>query len=268
MTTVPHDLVQPLLVDYLLGDLGAAERRQVSVHLDECADCAAELRELEATFQGIGHTVAPVTPPAHLRNRVLKSLTQQPRGGAAAGSAPPMSLRRSPALLALAATLAVVFGGLLLFSLQRAERLESDLQRTRAEAAMLSSRIAETSVQADLAVSILTANDMRRIDLAGQEASRTATARGYWSASHGLLIVADQLPTPPPGREYQVWLIGSGSAGPVSAGLLGDAQAGRGMLIVPSPPGVTGGGLTIAITDEPEGGLPAPTGAKHLVGSL
>ena len=127
--------------------------------------------------------------------------------------------------------------------------------------------MADTRVQADLVVSILTATDMRRIDLSGFDASRDATARAYWSPRQGLLIVADRLPAPPPGRVYQVWLIGSGSAGPVSAGLINAEQGGRGMLIVPPPRGVTEQAVTVAVTDEPRGGLPAPTDQKHLAGS-
>jgi hypothetical protein len=122
--------------------------------------------------------------------------------------------------------------------------------------------------QADRAVAILTAPDLRRIDLEGFNASRSATARAYWSSTQGLLIVADQLPLPPPGRVYQVWLIGSQSAAPVSAGLMDRPTTGRGMLIVPPPSGVAGSGVTVAVTDEPPGGLSAPTGSKHFAGSI
>ena len=38
------------------------------------------------------------------------------------------------------------------------------------------------------------------------------------------------------------------------------------MLIVPAPQGVAGT-VTVAVTDEPPGGLSAPTGGKHLAGS-
>jgi hypothetical protein len=161
-----------------------------------------------------------------------------------------------------------VLGGLLTVATQRSHRLTDDLRRAHLEMAGLSSRIAETSAQADLAVTILTATDMRRIDLAGQEGSRSAVARGYWSPAKGLLIVADRLPPPPAGRTYQVWLIGSSSPAPVSAGLIDGGTPGRGMLIVPAPGGVTGSTVTIAVTDEPSGGRPAPTGSQHLVGSL
>jgi hypothetical protein len=40
------------------------------------------------------------------------------------------------------------------------------------------------------------------------------------------------------------------------------------MLIVPPPGGVAGSGVTVAVTDEPPGGLPSPTGSKHLLGSV
>ena len=66
---------------------------------------------------------------------------------------------------------------------------------------------------------------------------------------------------------YQVWLIEAGARGPVSAGLI-DGGSGRGMLIVPPPAGMAGRSVTVAITDEPDGGLPAPSGSKHLVGSM
>ncbi len=263
-----HDTIQPLLTEYTLGELDASARQRVQQHLDECAACAAEAGELAAAFHGIGLAEAAVAPPAHLRGRVLETFARHHAAANPAGitRTKPARWTPGPLWLGLAAGLVLVLGGLVALSMQRTEELRQEVRRIEQETAQLRQRITETSSQADLAVSILTAADMRRIDLAGVDASRNAVARGYWSASKGLLIVADRLPAPPPGRTYQVWLIGSSSAGPVSAGLM--ESTGRGMLIVPAPPGVSGTTVTIAITDEPPGGLPAPTGAKHLVGSL
>jgi hypothetical protein len=164
--------------------------------------------------------------------------------------------------------LVLTLGALLVVQLQRAARLSDDVRSGNAARAELERQIATTTAQADRAVSILTALDMRRIDLAGVDASPGAVARAYWSATQGLLIVADRLPTPPPGRAYQVWMIGGGSTDPVSAGLIEGVSSGRGMLIAPPPQGVSTGPLTVAVTDEPAGGLPAPTGSKHLLGSI
>ena len=103
--------------------------------------------------------------------------------------------------------------------------------------------------QTDLALSILTAGDMREIPLTGKEATAVAAARAYWSPARGLLVVADRLPAAPAGRIYQVWVIEKGQP-PASAGLLGEESRGRGMLIVTPPkPGVTGS-VTVAVSDE------------------
>ncbi|HYJ94323.1 MAG TPA: anti-sigma factor, partial [Vicinamibacterales bacterium] len=112
----------------------------------------------------------------------------------------------------------------------------------------------------------LTANDMQPITMSGKENATASIARAYWSPTRGLLIVANDLPVPPPGRIYQVWVIGGGK--PFSAGLLGEQGAGRGMLIAPPPSGVAPGAVTVAVTDEPPGGLPAPSGSIRLAGSL
>lgn len=265
-----HGDIQALLADYALGELLPLDRERVESHLATCAECAAEARELSLAFQCVAFAEEPVRPPEQLRARVLRSLAAQgprPRHGVA-----PHAPARAPfagrAWLALAATIAVVLGGLLLVTTQRTARLHEELQRLEADRARLTEAIATTAGQADRVVAILTASDMRRIDLAGYETSRSATARAYWSVAQGLLIVADQLPPPPPGRAYQVWLIGSGSPGPVSAGLMAGQGVGRGMLIAPPPQGVAAGPVTVAVTDEPAGGRPTPTGSKHLVGSI
>lgn len=261
-----HDIVQPLLTDYVLGDITAADRQRVEAHLSECAACAAEFRDLALAFQSIGLEVEPVAPPPYLRARVLEQLSRP----ASAQRTTTRAQRRTshPAWIAVAAAAVVALGTLLTLSALRTSRVTEDLRQATADARRLAQQMAATEAQADLVVGILTASDMRRIDLAGLDASRDATARAYWSAARGLLIVADRLPQPPRGRVYQVWLIGEGSgAKPVSAGLIEAPRGGRGMLIVPAVPGVQGRAVTVAVTDEPPGGLPAPTGAKHLIGS-
>lgn len=266
-----HDDIRDQLTGHVLGELSPAEREQVQTHLAGCAECATEGDELARALQGIGLAQEPITPPAALRGRVLAALERDRRSDSMSNVTPmPRSTKArgvSPAWLAIAATVALALGGMFTLSQQRANRIADDLRRVDAEAARLTTEAAIVAQQADLAVAILTAADMRRIDLQGFDVSRDATARAYWSGAKGLLIVADRLPAPPPGRIYQVWLIAGGGAGPVSAGLI-DGRAGRGMLIVPPPGGVTGSSVTVAVTDEPDGGLAAPTGSKHLAGSI
>jgi anti-sigma-K factor RskA len=113
-------------------------------------------------------------------------------------------------------------------------------------------------------VAVLAAPDLARIDLAGQPAAPSASARAFWSRSRGLVFTASNLPAPPPGRAYQLWVLTAQPA-PISAGMLtpdgnGHVNARFDMSVdLPRP-------VAMAVTLEPEGGVPAPTGDKYLVG--
>ena len=264
-----HQDVWDQLTGYALGELSPEVRVRVQAHMADCAECAAEARHLSLGVDAIALSARPIAPPPALKARVLAALPPQVPQSTRIASAPrPLATGRiSPAWLAVAATIVLVLGAMLALSQQRVARLAEERRTAEREIARLVEAAGTVASQADLAVAILTASDMRRIDLQGFDGSQNATARAYWSGTSGLLIVADRLPAPPPGRIYQVWLIGAGAPGPVSAGLI-DGRAGRGMLIVPAPGNISGRSVTVAVTDEPAGGLPAPSGSKHLVGSM
>jgi anti-sigma-K factor RskA len=111
---------------------------------------------------------------------------------------------------------------------------------------------------------ILTAPDLRRIDLAGQPPSPRASARAFWSRSRGLVITASNLPALPAGRVYQLWFVTTGA--PISAGLLAPDDRG-GLTTTLQTPADLPDPVALAVTLEPEGGRPAPTGDKYLVGA-
>jgi anti-sigma-K factor RskA len=110
---------------------------------------------------------------------------------------------------------------------------------------------------------VLASTDVTRVDLAGQSAAPAAAGRAFWSPTQGVIFSAD-LPPAPAGRDYQLWVVTRG--GPVSAGLLKpDLPRGlalvTGTLAAPDP-------QALAVTLEPAGGVPAPTGPMYLVGKI
>ena len=276
MTMDRHETIGAMLDEYALGQLSQDERRTVEMHLRDCDTCAADLRELAVVMEGLAHSLDPVTPPPALKQRVMSSLASQPQEPARTVvepnvvAIPPkgVKIRRGVHPGWLAAAAVVILGlGVALYSVDATRRLLiDDVQEAQAAVADLQRRLDLNAEQADLAVSILTATDMQPVAMSGKENATGSTARAYWSPTRGLLIVANDLPMPPPGRIYQVWVIGSGT--PFSAGLLGEQGVGRGMLIAPPPRGVAPGAVTVAVTDEPPGGLPAPSGSIRLAGSL
>jgi len=227
-------------------------------------------------MEGLAHAPNRVSPPPALKQRVLASLATQPQepprrpadGNVVTMPAKAATIRRGlhPAWLAAAAVVILGLAAALYSANATRRLLVDDVQEAQAEAGDLRRQLDQYAGQADLAVSILTASDMQPVAMSGKENATASTARAYWSPTRGLLIVANDLPVPPPGRIYQVWVIGGGK--PFSAGLLGQQGAGRGMLIAPPPSGVAPGSVTVAVTDEPPGGLPAPSGSIRLAGSI
>jgi anti-sigma-K factor RskA len=118
--------------------------------------------------------------------------------------------------------------------------------------------------QAQSAMAVLAAPDLARIDLAGQPAAPRASALALWSRQRGMVFTASNLPTLPAGRVYQVWVV-TGS-GPISAGLLEPDASGGGLRVFSTPPDIPAP-VAVAVTLEPAGGVPAPTGEKVLIGT-
>ena len=130
----------------------------------------------------------------------------------------------------------------------------------------LTARLADTDRQLVAVrgeVSLLTAPDVKRVDLRGQSVAPQAGARAFWSRSRGVYFVASNLPPLPAGKEYQLWFVTT--PGPVSVSVFRPDQRGDAALIGTVRAGM-GEPNAMAVTLEPAGGLPAPTGAFYLVG--
>jgi len=268
MSTPRHDRIAERLEDYALSHLTPVERQEVEAHVRACASCTRDLREINEALALVADSAPAMEPPASLKGRVIAAVAAQAQEPSHESTVGPRSVSRAWPWLTLAAAAALIVLAAMLNQSDTARRqLARDLQRSTATGDTLRDRLQRFSGQTDLALSILTASDMREVSLAGRENAVAAAARAYWSPSRGLLVVADRLPAPPPGRIYQVWVIEGGQ--PVSAGLLGDQSSGRGMLVAPPPPRPrTGFAVTVAVTDEPPGGLPAPSGTIRLAGSI
>jgi hypothetical protein len=222
--------------------------------------------ELEAPIlQGLAQVVPQQDPPADLRARVLRGAVAPTR----------VEVRRPPASyvpwLAAAASLLLAVG-LTIYTGQLRTRigvLESELRDARARADATERQIADAQravAGAQNTVAVLTAPDVARIDLAGQPVAPQASARAFWSRSRGMVFTASNLPPLPAGRTYQLWVVTAQKA-PISAGLLTPDAAGNVSDTFNTPQDLPQP-VAIAVTIEPAGGVPAPTGERYLVGTV
>jgi anti-sigma-K factor RskA len=272
-----HDALKDQVELYVLGVLTPPERAEFERHLATCADCTAAVRALREVTMALALASPPASPSPQVRERLLASLPgrdRRPGPGVGRGPAAPDRDRvppsSSPSLapwLAMAAA-AILAAGLALYAVQLRQRintLETRLRETtlRAEASELQMAEARrAAADAQSTVMVLAAPDLTRVDLAGQPVAPSAKARAFWSGSRGLVFTASDLPPLPSGRVYQLWIVGPGA--PVSAGLLTPDASGRAYGVFDSQ-GVAKP-AAFAVTIEPAGGVPAPTGEKYLVG--
>ena len=216
-------------------------------------------------LQGLGQAVPQVDPPLALRARVLDSV---------AGRQPARAAAPRPAAwqLATAASLALAVGlGLYTSQLRgRINNLEVELRDTRVRANAAEQRVADaqrTAAGAQVSLAVLTAPDVARIDLAGQPpVAPQASARAFWTRSRGMVFTASNLPPLPAGRIYQLWVVTKEPA-PLSVGLLTPDAQGSVSETFSTPPDIPQP-VALAVTIEPAGGAPAPTGEKYLIGTL
>ena len=243
-----------LAAAYALGGLDGADRTRFEVLLRTGdPEALAALRDFEGTLADLA-AAAPETPPPAVKAALMERIAA-PR--APAGRPPRRGRAIWPAVLsgAMAAGFAAIVVGWSVSSTyeKRLDALASDAEQLKAE---LRSQQTVIAILRDPATQV--------VALAGQAPAPTARARMMWHATAGGIFVAAGLPEVPAGKAYQLWAI-AGTNAPVSAGVFSVDASGTGSLSVQPLPGVATVNA-FAVTLEPAGGLPAPSGAMYLLG--
>jgi anti-sigma-K factor RskA len=212
---------------YVLGALPPEELEAFRAHLAGCAECRRAVAELAVAADALPMGVRQTAPPPALKDRIMAVVAPEAEllaaAGAGADRAPAPRRRERRARwarpgFALAAVVLLLAGGALAGGLLRGEESRSVVAQTRPAGADV------------------------RLRIAGDQ---------------GTLVVRD-MPAPPEGRIYQVWLKRPGQdPAPTDAlwsvNAQGDAQV--------AVPGSLDGVEAVLVTDEPQGGSPAPTRA-------
>lgn len=209
---------------YAVDALDEHERALFERHLAECADCRDEVDSLRAAAASLAETTA-VAPPAHLRADVLDAIGK-------VRPLPPLPRqldradgrgRRFRGLLAAAAAVAVVGTGVVVS--QPWEDEPSTFDR------------------------VVAASDVDTVTVPMDGGKVTV----HRSESVGRAVLeADDMPAPPKGKVYELWLQVDGAM--VPAGLIETAGE-QELVLTGDASEATAAGITI----EPDGGSPQPT---------
>ena len=252
--------LRDVIVETAAGTAGAAEARALTAHLAAgCPVCAGRLAEAEAIGGQLALAIPPVAPSTAVRERLMERITADPRvvvpfpSERTRPSAP-----RSPWLpAAVAAGLAAALTGVAVYV-----PLARDRDALRAEMGRLDR---DLRTAADT-VRVLRSPAVQVVSLGGGEPQPGARGRIFWDRARGeWRFYAAELRPPGAGRTYELWLIDDRNR-KIPAGTFDVDAHGEGEPHVRLPE--SGTIVAAAVTDEPVGGVPQPTGTIQLVGSF
>ncbi len=112
---------------------------------------------------------------------------------------------------------------------------------------------------------VLESDDVRILFLGGKDPQPSARAKVFWSekAKTGVILAGNLAPLPPD-KQYELWVFAEGK--PVAAGVFDADPSGRALFESKALAGLALA-QNFAVTVEPRGGVPQPTGPIVLVGT-
>jgi hypothetical protein len=278
-----HDQAFELLDALAFDALDEVERSAVAAHVAECERCRVELVQLRETVSAIAFVAQTARLPDDrtrdkVRSRLLARVAAEvdaprldgARGAAAAESAMRVIKPNRNIINAIAwrraEWMAIAAGALLVVSVSILASVIRDRDNVRAalaeqiaqnrQVATASDSLRALAMTKDSIIAGLTGRNVAMMTLTSG-GTQTPYAHMFWDKSRNTwTMVAHNLPTLKPGRTYQLWLMTPGKK--ISAGTFeprdGDAMMRATMALDDKL-------MALAVTEEPMGGMPQPTGA-------
>ena len=245
---------------FAAGAMTESERKEYARHLeeDQCAVCLSDVNELQSAVSMLAFSTASRSPSPSVQQRLREQVS--------VASGRPI---RSHSLLRrfwvdLIASSAAIAAIVVAFAVTRANT------ELRGLIDVLNSRVAQLEVQLSqnrTYIATLTSPEVRVVNLAGQGLNVRARGRIFWDQSKKkwFFYVRD-LPPLPADKSYQLWFVPV-SGNPVSAVVFNTATDGSAEKEIDVPEAVVAL-KAAAVTTEPAGGLPQPSGPFALLGAL
>ena len=242
-----HQDYKEMIPARALSALDAAEARALNDHLEECDECRRELQEWEATAAAMALSANPMEPSPKVRERILSEIRNEL-------SEPQVIPFRSAtrniwtsfgslgAMAAVILVTALIVGLVVLWRENQAAKEEIARSRELLE--------------------LVTSPGAKLTTLEGIDLGAGATATLAYDKSGRAMLVAEKLPNVPQGKAYQLWFI-VGNNPPMPGKTFVPDSAGKSTLKDQMPTAALNAPV-FAITLEPAGGVPAPTGSIYL----
>jgi anti-sigma-K factor RskA len=249
---------------FALGALEGDERDAIASHLGTCASCERRLAEARGRLALLALATPPVSPSPAVKSRLMSRVRAEKQAATRAAAVSRDNEMEggffgrwwSAVLVPVGVALAIA--SVVLWAENR--RLDHQLAALHADMQQQQQQLHEAREVADL----IAARDTMIVPLAAQPGMPEGAAHVLYNVKTGMLMYEGHLDANPQGKVYQLWLVPQ-QGNPISAGVFNAAVSQADHFLMNLPPGTAP--KAFAVTLEPAGGRPQPTGPKVLVGA-
>jgi anti-sigma-K factor RskA len=269
-----HERLSELCPIHALGALDGEELRELETHLKSgCEICERQIREYTEMLAILPETLPNVPLSPALKGRLMDQIEKESARGRVVDFKTPVSAAGAERPVKTFAWLpwacAAAAGIALVVSLWNVSSLKRELSGQRSQLSQERQQIQELQSQLNqekAVTAFLSDPDVRVTLLTGTDKSPQSAGKILWNPKDKrALFYAFRLPVPPAGKTYQLWIIAGNK--PFDAGTFSVNEAGNGFLKIDSLASPEKA-QKFAVTLEPAGGVPQPTGEMRLLGSV
>lgn len=259
-----------IIDSYVLGFSSDQERREVECMSSIYPELKEELTSTQLILEKYAQSLA-IAPPTSLKDKIMELIRNTTQESTASADEPTASsgsqakvIRMVPNSwrIGVAASIAALIGIGVLYVSQRNTVSNLQEQIAQVETESQKEQNALKNQLASLELSLNETEELKKfimhehtdeIVLAGTAISPESKVRAYWNTEvANVVMIADKLPTPEEGKQYQLWAISNGT--PMDLGVMDKAAVMSSQITVS-----TKDVQAFAITLEKEGGSPTPT---------
>jgi anti-sigma-K factor RskA len=250
---------------YALGALDGAEMQELEAHVRSCPECVRAIDEARQRVALLALAAPAVAPPARVKAALLRQVrAERVPETHRSGMTRPERTPRFGWLTPAFGVAAVVFAALAAGIWMKDARDNRRIHELEGQLALAETRSLEIARAADETDKLLGTPGTMRVALEQQAGWSEGRAGVLYNAKMGMVACSGWLPAAPAGKSYQLWLVPM-EGKPVPLRVLSGGE-----WTEPFSAHVTPGmaAKAFAVTVEPKGGMPQPTGPKVLVGGV
>lgn len=262
---------------YAAGALPSDERRRFEEYLAAATEEERALMNELMTVAALLPQSMPLTgPPARVKDELMQKVALTARAHAAVRrrleepAAAPRRSRWLPWGIAAGVAMAAVFALFVLSLLRTIDRQNADIATLRDENRQLTTRL--VALQDELTrkeeqLRVLAARELHISIMNGLAVQPVAYGKIIWDREKGSAILhVSHLPPVPSDKDYQLWIVKGDQK--ISAGVFAVTDTSSAFfridrLAVTNPKEIA----AFAVTLEPKGGMPQPTGEMYMLGT-